>query len=153
MMGKCRWTYEVEAYFDQEAPQPAKVEAHLGECAHCAGHLAQLESVRQGVVEVRRVEHIQDAQMRAFLDGMRDQLEVAPARSVRSIWAALSLVTAALVAALAVFSIFTGPEPIRATEVESISTELEGFTLDFSSKDNVTTIFLRPKRAYEVDIQ
>jgi anti-sigma factor RsiW len=151
-MGKCRWTYKVEAYFDQEAPETAGVEAHLESCADCAGYLTRLQAMRQGVVQVRRNETIADAQVHAFMDGIRDRME-APARGLRGLWAGLSLVTAAVLAAFALLTIFSGPDPIRATEVESVTTELEGYTLDYSSKDNVTTIYLRPPRGYEEDIQ
>ena len=45
--------------------------------------------------------------------------------------------------AIATFSIFTGPGPVKANEVESVSTQLNDATVHWdNSDDGVTTIWI-----------
>lgn len=151
-MGHCHWEQQVEAYFDGFADQPAQVEAHVQDCAACAQLLQQLNTLRSGVQAIARVRPIEDAQFNAFMAGIREGIET-PVRSHRGFWAALSLACAALVMAFAVFTMFTGPVPVKATEVKAISTQIEGATIDVNVLDGVTTIALTPPQRYEEDIQ
>ena len=143
-MTHCRWEKRIDAYFDGEYADPEGAQTHLENCAHCRDYLASLETVRQFVTATGdAAPAIQDAQMPAFMRGIQDGLDEAPARSHKSLWAMLSLVTAALIIALATFSMFTGPGPVKATEIESISTELEGATVEWFDLDNgVTTVWI-----------
>jgi anti-sigma factor RsiW len=139
----CRWTKYVEAWFDGEPARARGVEAHLAECPKCAQRLEQLERVREGVIASRRRETISDNQFSAFMAGIRDGLEEAPAPGRRRFWPAFSLAAAALLIALATFLILdTGPAPVRATEVESVSTDLEGAIVGFAVEDGVTTVWV-----------
>jgi anti-sigma factor RsiW len=152
-MANCNWEQQVEAYFDGFAGKPAEVEAHLHACAECTGLLQHLQTVRAGVQAIPRPRVIEDAQFNAFMAGIREGIE-APARSHRGFWAALSLVSAALVVSVAVFSMFTGPAPVKATEVKATSTQIEGATVDVNVLDGVMTISLTPPpQRYEEDIQ
>lgn len=151
-MGNCSWESRVEAHFDGYAEKGAEVEAHLAACAECSGQLRQWQALRAGVARLPKPRGIEDAQFGAFMAGIRDGIEQ-PAPSHRGFWAALSLVGASLVVALAVFSMFTGPAPVKATEVKSFSTQIEGATVDINVLDGVTTISLSPPQRYEEDIQ
>ena len=63
----------------------------------------------------------------------------------RKTW--LTIIVPLLLVALAVFSVFTGPEPVTATEVEFVSTELEGATVEvYNSENGVTTFWLTPAK-------
>ncbi len=143
-MAACHWERKVTTYFDQETVEKDAVETHLLVCADCREHLDILETVRQYTTEVREnTPKIRDEQMPAFMRGIEDALAEAPVKSHKSLWAMLSLVTAALVMAVATFSIFTGPGPAKATEIESVSTELEGATVEWYDMDNgVTTVWI-----------
>lgn len=142
IMKTCSWFERVEALVDGESRDGSAVEAHLSGCADCAAHrdhLLQLRAVVRGVAPI-----LSDQQFPAFMDGIRSGISQSPPRS-RGIWALTSLAAAALVIAVATFSIFNGsiPEPVRANEVESASTEIEGATVEWSdSGGGVTTIWI-----------
>jgi hypothetical protein len=167
-MSTCRWTEQVQAYFDDEPQLAAGVKAHLEQCTECASFLRALEGLRSATLAVPRPRGIDDAQFGAFMAGIREGIESpAPRFSLRGFWAGLSLVGAATVVVLATYSIISEPTVIKATEVKSPSTQIEGATVDINSIDGVTTISLRapkqraaddsnagPRRtAYEEDIQ
>lgn len=145
-MTHCRWEKHIDAYYDGEAPDRKGVEAHLASCNTCRDYLNSLETVRHFVQDAQAAyrPEIRDAQMPAFMRGIEAGLaEEAPAKSHKSLWAMLSLVTAALIMALATFSMFTGPGPVKATEIESLSTDLEGATVEWFDLDNgVTTVWI-----------
>lgn len=143
-MDACRWMKKIEAYADGETGAAAAVEAHLHGCPACAGHLAQLRRIREGVGASTRREVIEDAQFPAFMRGIREGIE-SPAPAYRGGWfAVLSLSMAALIVALATVAVLSGgPAPVKATEVESAYTDLEGATLNtYNSGDGVTTIWV-----------
>lgn len=143
-MQTCRWMKEVERGFDGETPQTAEMEAHVRACPACARYVAELESVRQGVsAHITNTPVISDAQFPHFMEGIRAGIET-PVRRPMRFWAAISLTAAALLVALATFSIFYGgPEKVRATEIESVSTDLEGATVDwYDTKEGVTTVWV-----------
>ena len=99
--------------------------------------------MRAGVSAVARREGISDAQFPAFMRGIQDGID-APRPRPAGLWAALSLSTAALIVAVAVFAVFFGgTSPAQATKVESMSTELPGATVDtYRSEDGVTTVWI-----------
>jgi len=142
IMKTCSWFERVEALIDGESRNEHAVEAHLSDCATCIAHrdhLLRLRSALRGDVP-----KLSEQQFPAFYDGIRSGISQSPPRS-RGIWALSSLAAAALVIAVATFSIFSGsvPEPVRANEVESASTEIEGATVEWSdSGGGVTTIWI-----------
>lgn len=142
-MNTCRYTKIMEAAFDGERPRSDALDAHLEACPLCRAHLANLERMRAAVGAVAERTRIEDPQMPAFMAGIREGME-APARRPRSWIAATSLVTAALVMALATFVMLKGgPDPVRATEVEYLSTDLENATVEwYDSEDLGTTIWI-----------
>ncbi len=139
----CRWTKNVERWFDGELRDGSAVERHVAQCPQCRGHLASLDVMRKASVAGVRADSIADAQFPAFLAGIREGVE-APRRGHRRIWAALSLTAAALLVALSFFVIFhEGHAPVDATVVESYSTGLDSATItSYSSDDGVTTVWV-----------
>lgn len=86
---------------------------------------------------------IADTSMTTFLSGIHEGLEE-PVLHRGRLWATASALTAALILILALFVIFSnGPEPVRATEVESCTTELDGVTLQtFDNQEGVSTVWV-----------
>lgn len=141
-MKTCTWFKQIDALVDGEAPDEAAIKAHLTECAACAGYRDQILQWRAAV----RAEApaLSDQQFPAFMDGIKAGIDQRPHRH-GGFWALSSLAAAALVIAIAVFSIFNGPAPapVRANEVESVSTELDGATVQWQdSGSGVTTIWI-----------
>ncbi len=143
-MDACRQFAEVERWIDGEAAEAAGIERHVAGCAACAKHAAFLRQTRTAVAAVATRHHISDAQFPAFMEGLRVEIE-RPQRSWRGLWALGSLVSAALVAAIALYSLVKpAPVPVEAkTEVELFSTQIEGATtkVDYSD-DGVATIWI-----------
>ena len=143
-MFECRWIYDVERWFDGEHPEPEAVRGHVETCAACAGRLGRLQGMRAGVQGVVKRHEIGEPQLDAFLDGIRNRIEE-PRRSHRGIWALASVTAAALIVAVATLMVFTSaPGKVDATVVESVSSEIQGATVESYSSDNgVTTIWLK----------
>lgn len=141
-MSTCKWTKRIEAYVDGEATDTGAVESHLDICAPCTRHYAFLRQMRAAVSGLPASPEVSDGQFPAFMEGI--QAEVASThRRPGGFWALMSLSAAALVIAIATFSIFTGPGPVKANEVESVSTQLDGATVHWdNSDDGVTTIWI-----------
>jgi anti-sigma factor RsiW len=143
-MSKCRWTRQIEKWFDgEEAGKSGDIEKHLASCPHCTSYLRSLRTLRERVRLVSRREEIQDAQFPAFMHGIRERLEAPPRRSA-GMWAAVSLVTASIIVASATLLIMTGgPQSVKATVVESYSTDLEGATVDtYSTEDGTAVVWV-----------
>lgn len=141
-MKTCTWFKRIEALVDGEAGNQAAVERHLSACTICRGYRDQLlqwrATVRGGAPTLT------DEQFPAFMDGIKDGIATAPPRH-RGFWALTSLAAAALVIAVALFSILNGPAPapVQANEVESVSTEIDGATVEWGdSGGGVTTIWI-----------
>lgn len=141
-MKHCNWIARVERYFDGEDKDAAAVKSHLKSCRECSGHYACLEVIRGSLKTGSERPVIADAQFSAFMDGIRKEIAVVPRSGHRGFWAFASLAAAALVVALATFSMFTGPRPVGAAEVESVSTDLEGATVGVYSSEEVTTVYI-----------
>jgi len=141
-MKHCKYARKIEALFDGEQEATPELDRHLAACPVCAALLAELKRLREGVCGILKPGAVEDPQLPAFMAGIRDQLDAPPARS-RSIWAVTSLVTAAMVVALATFAMIKGgPDPVRATEVE-VSTEIEGAEVGwYDSDDDSITIWI-----------
>lgn len=141
-MKTCTWTKRVEAFVDGDSTGAEAVESHLASCAGCAAHRETLLQWRSAIRSGAPA--LSDQQFPAFMDGIRSGISQSPPR-YRGFWALTSLAAASLVIAVAAFSIFTGstPEPVRADGVESVSTEIDGATVEWgSSGGGVTTIWI-----------
>lgn len=127
---------QAEAAFDgQTAAQsssPSRPEA--------AQWVAALERQRAGVQAVRAVPGIDDAQLPAFIAGIRDGIE-APRRRHGGFWALVSLTAASLVMAVSMFALMTGgPAAVDAkTEVESVESDLQHTEFTVDRNENGTT--------------
>ncbi len=86
---------------------------------------------------------IADESMTAFLSGIHEGLDT-PALSTGRLWTMGSALTAALILVLSLLVIFSrGDEKVRATEVESCTTELDGVTIKtFDNRDGVSTVWV-----------
>ena len=142
-MTECSWIPKVEAWFDGESPELEEVKCHIAACPECAALARRLQAVRGGVEAVATRETIADAQVPAFIEGIRQGI-APPARGHRGLWALASAATACV---LVIFSVFTvlrgGPGDTLSTEVESYSTELKGATVSVQlSDDGAATVWV-----------
>ncbi len=141
MNDACTFGERVERWFDGELADGEGVRAHLAICPACTQHLAALERMRAGFAARKAVPDINDMQMNAFLNELRDRVETAPA-AVRPLrfWTMLSAAAAAIVVVISFFSIVSpAPKPIEATVIERRSTDIEGATTSVSVSDDGTT--------------
>jgi anti-sigma factor RsiW len=138
----CKFGEHVERWFDGELAEGEQVRVHLAICPACRNHLALLERVRTAV-QSQEVPRLADAQMPAFLDELRIRVEKKPARTF-NLWAMVSAGAAAIVVAFSLLSIFsTGPQPIEATVIEEVSTDIQGATTESSvSDDGTATVWI-----------
>lgn len=139
-MKTCSWFGDIEALVDGESRNASTVEAHLTACPACSAHREALVQWRRALAPVRPTPVLSDQQFPAFMEGIKAGIHQ-PQRRSGGIWALLSLAAAALVIAVATFSMFTGPTPLNADEVQSVSTDIDGATVSVETpKDGVTTI-------------
>lgn len=129
----------VDRWLDGAGPRPATLDADPELMAY-ADAMQLVRSDAQG----RAVPEIGDAQFRVFMDGVREGIAPQRRRQSSRWWALASLATASFLISLSVFYIFWGdPATVRATDVEEISTELDGATTDwYDNEDGVTTIWV-----------
>lgn len=141
-MKTCTWFKDVEALVDGEARNSSAVEAHVTACPACAAHRESLVMWRHSLAPALATPVLSDRQFPAFMEGIKAGIHETRPRS-GGIWALMSLAAAALVIAVATFSMFTGPGPVKANEVESVSTEIDGATVGVENSENsVTTIWI-----------
>lgn len=114
--------------------------------AQSAAYESGLRLLREGAQQVNRRVEIADAQFPTFLDGIREGVE-RPARRFGGFWAIVSLSTAALLVAFSAFLLFTTgdqapPTVVEAVtnEVETVSTEINGATVDSYTDGEGTTV-------------
>ncbi|MBI1319818.1 MAG: hypothetical protein GC168_12880 [Candidatus Hydrogenedens sp.] len=128
----------LETWFDSGQPMPADLKARVSQDAELQESLRELQLIRD-VLRGQDTPRIEDAQFRTFMDGIRQEMVPAPRGVFARWWSLASLAAASFLIALSVFYIGWGdPAPVRATEVESVSTELEGATTDFYGSENGT---------------
>ena len=149
-MSSCRRTKDIAAFFDgalqEDTQRILGIEEHLAACPECAAYLKRLQVMREGAAAITERQGVADAQFPAFVNGIYERLEAPsplPAKAgIGRLLALASLVAAALIISAAAFTLFSaGPAPVSATEVESISTDLEGATVDwYDSEDGTTTL-------------
>ncbi|MDZ4861740.1 MAG: hypothetical protein SGI88_22425 [Candidatus Hydrogenedentes bacterium] len=104
-------------------------------------YLADIAYLRQGAQTVSPAPEIADAQFSAFMLGIREGIEAPAPR--RGFWAALSLVTAALVAAISLFVIFETNnivQPPTVSAVESATTDISGATVTSGTAEDGTAV-------------
>lgn len=139
-MKTCSWFNKVESHVDGESRDALAVESHVAGCPACAAHQKRLLAWRDALVPALATPVLSDQQFPSFMEGIKTGIHEAPPRT-GGIWALMSLAAAALVIAVATFSMFTGPGPARATEVESVSSDIDGATIKVENSDgNLTTI-------------
>lgn len=104
-------------------------------------HGEALALLRRGASRAARAPEISDAQFGAFMRGIQEGIETPAPRRV-SVWTLASVTLAALVLVVSILAFFTaGSDPVRATEVESVSTELEGVTVNYyDTPQGVSTV-------------
>ena len=119
-------------YASRQSP-PDDAEAHAYETA--------VLQLRRGAALAARTPEISDGQFGAFMQGIREGIE-RPAPRFTRLWTVASVAAAALIMLFSALAYFgTGSEPVRATEVESVSTELDGVTVRFyDSPQGVSTV-------------
>lgn len=141
IMNTCKWFQKIEAFVDGETSDALTIEAHLAACPTCSAHRKTLLQWRAALRP--EAAGLSDQQFPAFMEGIRAGLPDAEPH-YRGFWALTSLAAAALVIALATFSILSGPDPVlRANEVESATTEIEGASVGWkNSGGGVTTIWI-----------
>ncbi len=141
-MSRCKWSEKVERWFDGETtPQvAAEVSGHVAGCLECARQVASLKQMRNMAVAVRR-EEIGEGQFAAFMSGVREGAQ-APRRGWGRFWALASVTAAALIAAVSTFVIISDePQTVDATVVESVTTDLQGATVEtYEDAEGDTTI-------------
>ena len=139
-MSTCKYEIEIERWFDGESTSLPNVEAHIEECTSCAQSLELLKLTRQGIESLSSSQEIGDAQIPAFLEGIHEGIHSSPKGTHRSRWAFLSLAAAAVIVTVSSISIIpSGPERVEAeTEIESVSTDIEGATTESFHTENYT---------------
>lgn len=130
---------QIGALLDGE-PRYAGRQALSGD-AEAQAYEAAVLQLRHGAAVAARTPEISDAQFGAFMQGIREGIET-PAPRFSRLWTVASVTAAALIMLLSALAYFgTGSEPVRATEVESVSTELDGVTVRFyDSPQGVSTV-------------
>ncbi|GMV94069.1 MAG: hypothetical protein AMXMBFR82_38470 [Candidatus Hydrogenedentota bacterium] len=136
-----KWERDIARRFDGEAEGNA---ASLD--AQGKAYEAGLRLLREGARQASQRAEIADAQFPAFMDGIRQEVE-RPTRGYRGFWAIVSLSTAALLVAFSAFLLFTTgdqatPPVVEAVtnEVETVSTEINGATVDSYTDGEGTTV-------------
>lgn len=140
-MATCRWVEKVEQWFDGDRRDDAAINDHLASCGLCRSHIARLETLRAGIGAIAQHHTIQDAQLPAFMAGIREGVEQAQPRR-GGLWASLSLGLAALVVSISAYVMFpTGSSQVVAT-VESAETELVGGEVHVDVSGGTTTVWV-----------
>jgi anti-sigma factor RsiW len=127
---------EVERWLD-EHPDAELPDVLAGDPA-CAAHAANMRTMRAALAASVSNERIEDAQLPAFMEGIRDGIE-RPSRGHRGLWAFASVAAAALIVALCVHLVFMAPPSPHAV-VEAADTEVEGATANGYISDNGTAV-------------
>lgn len=150
-MSKCSWDKDIQRWFDGESANVEAVERHLDTCGVCRARLEELQALRDATqVQTALIPGVADAQMNAFLSGIRQRIEEeavvssAPRFYWRRLWAYASLAAAALIVAVSALVVFSPrPEKASATVVESVKTEVDGANVKtYKSKDGSATVWV-----------
>ncbi len=134
---------QIAALVDDES-RHATTDASALETPELTAYRDTLLRLREGAHNAASpTPEIGDGQFGAFMAGIREGIE-APAPRSTGLWAMASLSAAALVLVLSLLAIFARPnEPVKATEVESAHTELDGVAVDwYDPPEGVTTVWV-----------
>jgi hypothetical protein len=135
-----RWQQQLARRFDGEGAEVSETQT-----PEERAYLAALERLRTGARAVATRAEIRDAQLPAFLHGIREGIQTPP--SYRRVWALLSLSTAALLVALSAFLVFTWRNDDAASVVEAASTQIQGATVSsYSQEDGTAVVWVRVPR-------
>ena len=146
-----KWQKQIEAWFDGETRHAGDARRLIAEHPECAAYYEQLKALRSAGGERDEPPVIADAQFPAFMAGIHDEIgqRAASGRGFRTpTWLTMaSVAAAALVVVFAVFLVFTaftgGTAPVSANEVEHVSTELEGATVEwYDDEHGDTTLWI-----------
>ncbi len=149
-MNKNIWQKQVEAYFDGEREHAGNAAQLIAERPECAVYYERLKALRPDANTAGQ-DGISDAQFPAFMAGIRSEIEgdAFSGWGFRTRgWLAVASVTAAALvfvfAAFVIFATFTGgPAPVQANEIEHVSTELEGATVEwYDDEQGGTTLWI-----------
>jgi len=136
----------LERWFDGESGASAEMEERMASSPEMARHAAFLKTVRSGAETIKDAPEIRDEQFDTFMHGIRNDIHQRPTGfGFRNLWAVASVVTAAIVVAISTLVIFSeGPNEVSArTEIEAISTELEGATVDVETSEDGQTVWIK----------
>lgn len=138
-MSACRWQARVERWFDGEAEHGEAVEAHVAGCESCGAFIDGLTQLRSCAQLLAAKPEIADGQFPAFMQGVREKLDV-PVRRFGRLWALMSLSAAALVVALSTFFVMIGGlRTVDAkTDVELYTTDIQNATVSYYRSENGT---------------
>lgn len=143
-MLNCQYRKDIEPYFDGELPDSTAMQRHLGTCPKCTAHLEQLESMRGGLRNAIEHAEISDAQLPAFMEGIREHTQ-RPARRHTGLWAMASAAAAAVIVAGSLLYVMSPQKaPVSAdTIIEESSTDINGATTEtFISDDGTATVWV-----------
>ncbi len=130
-MSKKRDMQRLARGFDGEYPEAADVAERVKADPALAQHYAALEALRSGVKAVAKREVIQDAQFGAFMAGIREGIAAEPERRWGGRWAWASAFAAIILIVACLLVVMAGhPSAVRATDVESATTDLKGATVE-----------------------
>ncbi len=131
------------AAFDGETARRA--ETPVSTDPEYVAHLTRLR--RSAEIAARKTPEISDGQFGTFMAGINAAIAEPAPRSYR-LWTSMSIAAAALIIVIALLSIlYPSPETVKANAVESVSTELNGATVDwYDNKEGVTTVWVKTSR-------
>ncbi|HDP36238.1 MAG TPA: hypothetical protein ENN29_14165 [Candidatus Hydrogenedentes bacterium] len=135
---------QIAALLDAER-QYAPSDASALETSELQAYRDALLRLREGAqAAAARAPEISDGQFGAFMTGIREGIEAPAPRRAAGLLATASLAAAALVLVMSLLIIFSRPnEPVRATEVESAHTELDGAAVDcYDTTEGTTTVWV-----------
>lgn len=130
----------LERHFDGEGSLPDNA---LADNPGMARYQENLAVLRNHMSAKRTVAEIADPQFNGFMAGIREQTAAKPA-SHWGRWLTLASLTAAslVISAASFYIVAYGPSPVEATEVEMVSTDLEGASTREYTEDGITTVWV-----------
>lgn len=128
----------VERWFDGELNELGEQDAAVFSRPECQAYLEGLRQVHEGIEAVAEDQRIEDAQLPAFMAGIRDGAQ-RRAPAMRRMMALASVPTAALIVAVSMYAVFRGAGGDDArTVVEAATTEIEGAQVELYYSDDGT---------------
>ncbi|MFA7691260.1 MAG: hypothetical protein GX117_05800 [Candidatus Hydrogenedentes bacterium] len=121
----------IAAQFDN-VPHDKNADPTKQQDAPRSSYETMLSRLREGAAaHVADTPVISDGQFGLFMEGIHEGIHERTPK-VSGLWAMASFATVTLLILLSLLAFFAGgPDPVRATEIESVSTELQGVTINF----------------------